>query len=753
MGGDAQFYAVLGDPIALGAWQGELILQAGTPDVSGAATVTGSGLIWVDILDGAQGRSCRRLESCAGAVYCDGGINADVSATLDSEGCQGVVNGSGNLPVVSVMSGVSDSGPGSMILICNVAEANFRTPGAAPDCSQVPNGDGMDSYAPARPIVFTTAMSVTQPLNACGVFAEDSVAAGEAFSCQEWSDQGSPGALAASMISEEQDDVFTFDIALFLVLDDTACGNGAPDPGEECDGGGESVDCDADCTATACGDGLVNPTAGEECETDAACSPSEVCGGGCTCIPEPVCGNGVPEAPEECDTAGPSEICDGDCTFAECGDLVLNESAGETCEADLDCTSSSDVSDEVCNPSCACVLPDVCGNGLVEASEQCDDENLVGGDGCDDECQAELPFRVALSNLNLLHNVFEDNDIVDRLRITADALAEAPPDIATFQEVAFVGDTDAHEILIDDLFARYGLVYYGVKYGESSAGQAVISRWPVVLAEQQVLPTPGAAPAFPDPRFFARVVVRAPIGALDVYALHFCADCNHDERSVQASAALDFISSTRESGHPVIIGADFNAHRGTAPDANSSNDPPIEVLMGGGLAALFDGFDAPCDPPTDRSGCTSGQDIYAVSDTTQRRIDNVMVGAAALFSSIVEIGPTETFADERRDDPNPECALDPAVFCSLSSECPVAHECIRGACVALSPACETDADCSLESICRIDLWPSDHLGVRSVIDYVPEPGGAVQIVAAVLCCLGLRRRGPSHASGIRSSWR
>ena len=57
------------------------------------------------------------------------------------------------------------------------------------------------------------------------------------------------------------------------------CGNGTVEPGEACDDGGESADCDADCTEVMCGDGLANATAGEACddggesaECDADCS-------------------------------------------------------------------------------------------------------------------------------------------------------------------------------------------------------------------------------------------------------------------------------------------------------------------------------------------------------------------------------------------------------------------------------------------------------------------------------------------------
>lgn len=36
-----------------------------------------------------------------------------------------------------------------------------------------------------------------------------------------------------------------------------------------------------------------------------------------------------------------------------------------------------------------CVAPLACGNGALDANEQCDDRNRNSGDGCDDSCQLE----------------------------------------------------------------------------------------------------------------------------------------------------------------------------------------------------------------------------------------------------------------------------------------------------------------------------------------------------------------------------
>ena len=61
-----------------------------------------------------------------------------------------------------------------------------------------------------------------------------------------------------------------------------SCGDGVVDVGEACDGGGESKDCNADCTAAACGDGKLNPSAGETCEGQAPANAScEACDVAC----------------------------------------------------------------------------------------------------------------------------------------------------------------------------------------------------------------------------------------------------------------------------------------------------------------------------------------------------------------------------------------------------------------------------------------------------------------------------------------
>ncbi len=183
-----------------------------------------------------------------------------------------------------------------------------------------------------------------------------------------------------------------------------ACGNGVVEGDEQCDGAGETADCNADCTTASCGDSVVNTSAGEVCDEG---GKTATCNADCTSA---ACGDGIinMESGETCDDGGESPGCDADCTFAECGDGVLNMNAGEGCDdggesmtCDLDCTSAGcgdgvinmtagetcDDSGEsmTCNLDCTSAM---CGDGIENqtAGETCDD----GGDSmaCDGDCTA-----------------------------------------------------------------------------------------------------------------------------------------------------------------------------------------------------------------------------------------------------------------------------------------------------------------------------------------------------------------------------
>ncbi|HVV84671.1 MAG TPA: DUF4215 domain-containing protein [Kofleriaceae bacterium] len=92
---------------------------------------------------------------------------------------------------------------------------------------------------------------------------------------------------------------------------------------------------------------------------------------------------GTPCAAGTCDTAGsclpPSctdQVLNGDETDVDCGGGCSPCADGDTCAHPGDCASGV-CTDLVCQPG-------RCGDGVTQASEDCDDGNHTNGDGCDD---------------------------------------------------------------------------------------------------------------------------------------------------------------------------------------------------------------------------------------------------------------------------------------------------------------------------------------------------------------------------------
>ena len=215
-----------------------------------------------------------------------------------------------------------------------------------------------------------------------------------------------------------------------------ACGDGNITAGEACDDGntvsgdGCSADCQVEpgykcgaankpCVNIAyCGDGIVK--APEVCD-DGNSRPGDGCDG--TCHPEPgyncmtpgqpcasmaVCGDGRVGGGEQCDdrnlTSG--DGCSSTCTLedgwlcpnpggrciANCGDGKIT--ANEQCDLGAD-----NGTNKGCSATCTidagwvCIAnvchQTVCGDGIPEGNEQCDDHNLVPYDGCSPSCAVE----------------------------------------------------------------------------------------------------------------------------------------------------------------------------------------------------------------------------------------------------------------------------------------------------------------------------------------------------------------------------
>ena len=218
------------------------------------------------------------------------------------------------------------------------------------------------------------------------------------------------------------------------------CGNGSPEPGEECDTGSASETCDADCTRATCGDGTVNE-----------------------------------KAREQCDAAGATPSCDADCTFVTCGDGTVHSEAGESCDGSGETTT--------CDVDCT---PPECGDGVtnVAAGEACDDGNRAAGDGCGTSCTFERvnnggdtcanAIPIGLGTNQITHSASAKNYLV--YRPTCSQGEPSGPDIVLSYTATFTGTLEV-TLAKPDSRQWVGVVNQGA-CGDTSAPVACIARNP-----------------------------------------------------------------------------------------------------------------------------------------------------------------------------------------------------------------------------------------------------------------------------------
>ena len=155
------------------------------------------------------------------------------------------------------------------------------------------------------------------------------------------------------------------------------------------DGTGGTVPDAGDCvgsscqTGPVCGNSVIEP--GESCD-DGDSKPGDGCSGLCRVEPNYTC----PTAGQPCVL---TVVCgDGKVSGSEACDDG-NKLSGDGCTADC---SAIEAHYKCPTPGQPCVLtttPAVCGNGVIESPETCDDGNTTSGDGCSSSCVRETGYQ------------------------------------------------------------------------------------------------------------------------------------------------------------------------------------------------------------------------------------------------------------------------------------------------------------------------------------------------------------------------
>jgi len=178
------------------------------------------------------------------------------------------------------------------------------------------------------------------------------------------------------------------------------CGDGAITNGEVCDdganNGGPSSNCDTTCKKK-CGNGTVDTASGEQCDSGTGASGNGTASSNCDTSCQFKCGNGKHDDGEDCDDGtlknnGNYGGCTALCKFGpSCGDSSI-QAPPEVCD-----NGAANMSSAYGPNSCSdqCVPGGLCGDGVINGPEKCDDGKNTGLPGsCKADCTAYVPSKL-----------------------------------------------------------------------------------------------------------------------------------------------------------------------------------------------------------------------------------------------------------------------------------------------------------------------------------------------------------------------
>jgi cysteine-rich repeat protein len=188
------------------------------------------------------------------------------------------------------------------------------------------------------------------------------------------------------------------------------------------------ADPDNECAASSC--------------TTGTCNGAAACGAvaaGTACGPAPLCASSVATLQDSCDGAG---LC-ADAGTLSCGSYACSGvSCGTTCATSASCTPGF-----VCDTSKSVCVAQLCGDGLLQGSEACDDGNLTSYDGCSNLCVIEAGASCA--GAPSVCNTLSEKKCNDGLDDEGDGLVDcADPNCALACDTTNFGTCGAGQVLV-----------------------------------------------------------------------------------------------------------------------------------------------------------------------------------------------------------------------------------------------------------------------------------------------------------------